>query len=73
MVLMHDRDFGMMAIAAKKPYFGIVFVRPGQISAEKTIETLNEILSLDIEPTPPFILVAERKPSGVQVRLRQKL
>ncbi|MCA9414024.1 MAG: DUF5615 family PIN-like protein [Candidatus Omnitrophica bacterium] len=72
-VLTHDRDFGTMAIAAKKPYFGIVFIRPGHISVEKTIETLDEILALDLEPIPPFILVAERKSSGVQIRLRQKL
>jgi hypothetical protein len=60
-VLTHDRDFGTLAIHAGEPYFGIVYLRPGHISAEFTWRTIAAIESTVESVEPPFIVVAERR------------
>lgn len=70
-VMTHDRDFGRLAILIRKPLHGIVFLRPGHIDPQFTIATLQAIDTHDLDLTPSFILVARRRGTHVQLRLRR--
>lgn len=70
-VLTHDSDFGALVIAAQESAFGIVYLRPGHLSPDFTIETLRAVFDLDLEVEPPFILVAKRGGEEVRIRLRR--
>lgn len=69
-VLTHDSDFGTLAIAAQEPIFGIVYLRPGHIQTEITVSTVRALLDQELDPQPPFIIVAVRSGSRVKIRLR---
>jgi len=69
-VLTHDSDFGRLAIAAGEPFREIVYIRPGHIRAEYTIQTLRALLSSDLNLTEPFLLVAVRCVNTVRIRVR---
>lgn len=69
-VLTHDSDFGGMAVIGAA-FKGIIYLRPGHIHADFTIQTLEAIRDNAPEVTPPFILVAERTGDTVKIRVRQ--
>ena len=69
-VLTHDSDFGGLALMGAK-FVGIIYLRPGHIRANFTIQTLEAIRDNAPEVTPPFILVAERTGDIVKIRVRQ--
>jgi len=58
-VLTHDGDFGTLALLGRRPVVGIVRVRPGHIQAQVTIEALDRLLALDLDPSPPFLVVVQ--------------
>lgn len=70
-VITHDRDFGTLAILAHEPVVGIVYLRPGHIDPNFTIETIEAVLKEAHDLTPPFILVAQRRDGHVSMRVRQ--
>ena len=70
-VVTHDRDFGTLAILAGEPVVGVVYLRPGHIDPNFTVESIEAALKEDHELTPPFILVVERKDGHVRMRVRQ--
>ena len=69
-VLTHDSDFGWMAVFGAT-FTVIIYLRPGHIRADFTIQTLEAIRDNAPEVTPPFILVAERTGDTVKIRVRQ--
>ncbi len=69
-VLTRDGDVGRLAIASGHPYVGIVFLRPGHIRVEFTMESLRAIASEARDVTPPFIVVAEHRGNTVRIRVR---
>lgn len=69
-ILTHDSDFGTLAIAAQKPIYGIVYLRPGHIRPEYTIGTLIVLFDQELDLTPPFIVVAKRNDECVKIRVR---
>ena len=69
-VLTHDADFGMLAIRAREPLVGVVYLRPGHFRATYTLETIAAIERAAIVVTPPFLLVAERRGEAVSIRAR---
>jgi len=69
-VLTHDADFGTLAIAQGAPVVGIVYLRPGHIGPEPTIDTLQHLFAVNPDLTPPFVLVARRTADRVAVRIR---
>ena len=69
-VLTHDSDCGTLAVAAGQPVRGIVYLRPGHIEAQFTVESLKAILKADLDLTPPFLLVAVRRGDVVTIRVR---
>jgi predicted nuclease of predicted toxin-antitoxin system len=70
-VLTHDSDFGTLAITQDEPFVGIIYLRPGHIRAEFTIQTLRTVAAQPLHVRPPFIVVAEQKAQSVQIRTRQ--
>jgi predicted nuclease of predicted toxin-antitoxin system len=58
-VLTHDGDFGTLALLGRRPVVGIVRVRPGHIRAQVTIDALDRLLALDLDPSPPFLVVVQ--------------
>ncbi len=69
-ILTHDADFGTLIIAQEKPFTGIIYLRPGHISAHYVLEVITAIASTPVDVEPPFIIVAERKADTVKVRIR---
>jgi predicted nuclease of predicted toxin-antitoxin system len=72
-VLTQDSDFGLLAIRAGEPFTGILYLRPGHITAAFTIETLRTVEISPIDFVPPFIAVAERRENETRVRVRRHL
>ena len=70
-VLTHDSDFGTLTIAQGEPFTGIVYLRPGHIRPEFTVETLEAITAQPLDVQPPFIVVAARSEQIVRIRVRQ--
>ncbi len=52
-------------------FVGILYLRPGHIKAEFTIQTLKAIRDREVDVTPPFIVVAERTADNVKIRIRK--
>jgi len=69
-VLTHDSDFGGLALMGAE-FVGILYLRPGHIKAEFTIQTLRAIRDREVDVTPPFIVVAERTADNVKIRIRK--
>ena len=72
-VLTHDSDFGKLVIAGQRPFFGIVYIRPGHFDAQPTCETLAALLDSAPDVTPPFVVVAQRRGERVRIRIRRIL
>ena len=70
-VLTHDSDFGGLVILNEQSFVGIVYLRPGHIQAEFTIETIRTLFEQVKDVQIPFIIVAERSRENVRIRLRQ--
>ncbi len=69
-VVTHDADFGRLAVLARQPLVGVVFLRPGHIDPQFTMDTIKSVLAGEFDLTPPFILVAKRVHDTVAVRIR---
>jgi predicted nuclease of predicted toxin-antitoxin system len=69
-LLTHDGDFGSLVVLNGEPVVGIVYLRPGHIDPQFTIDTINAVLAADPDVTPPFLLVAKRAGTQVQIRVR---
>ena len=71
-IVTHDSDFGTLAVTGGEPHHGIIYLRPGHIRPEFTIETLQTLFAQDLEVAPPFIIVAVRSGGQVRIRIRQR-
>lgn len=69
-VVTHDSDFGTLAILQGEPIIGILFLRPGHIDPQFSIETLKSLLASNPDISPPFVVVAKRSGNIVTVRVR---
>ncbi len=70
-VVTHDRDFGTLAVLAGETLVGIVYLRPGHMDPQFTIETVDAALRKGPEVSPPFILVVERRDDRLRMRIRR--
>lgn len=70
-IVTHDSDFGTLAMLGGEPVIGILYLRPGHVDAQFTIETINTVLQSDPDIAPPFVLVARRSGVTVSMRVRQ--
>ncbi len=69
-VITHDLAFGRSAIRGDAPFVGIIYLRPGHVSAAFVLAIVDALRVSPLEVQPPFIVVAERRETTVRVRLR---
>jgi len=69
-IITQDSDFGRLVKLDKIPFTGIIYLRPGHISASFHIQTFEAILEAVATLNPPFILVAENKGNKIKIRMR---
>ncbi len=68
-ILNHDSDFGTLAMLQGEPVIGIVYLRPGHIRGEFTIQIIKTLIYQPIVVQPPFIIVAVFNRGNVQIRV----
>jgi predicted nuclease of predicted toxin-antitoxin system len=66
-VLTHDSDFGTLTIMNKRPFFGIVYLKPGHIEPHYTIDSIKAVLEIENFVSPSIITVRN---TGTQIRIR---
>jgi predicted nuclease of predicted toxin-antitoxin system len=71
-VLTHDGDFGTLVVQGGEPYIGIVYLRPGHISATFIEDIIAAIESTAPDVEPPFLIVAERRADVARIRVRSE-
>lgn len=69
-VVTHDVAFGRSAIRTGTSFVGIIYLRPGHISAAFVLAVIDALRASTVEVQPPFIVIAERQQSAVRVRAR---
>ena len=69
-MITHDLAFGRSAIRAGTPFIGIVYLRPGHISAGFVLDVIDTLRTSATDVEPPFLAVAERRGKRVRVRVR---
>jgi predicted nuclease of predicted toxin-antitoxin system len=70
-VLTHDSDFGTLVIAEGKPFMGIVYLKPGHILPQFTLQSLDAVFDEIDFIENPFIIVAKNNGITTRVRVRQ--
>lgn len=70
-VVTHDADFGKLVYTQAIDFTGILYLRPGHISAAFHISTLQTLLQTNPQIEAPFIVVAENTGSTVKIRIRK--
>ncbi len=65
-MITHDSDFGLLAITKNQPFIGIIYIRPGDIQAEKTIDQLEKFIHAKIVLRPQFMIVIQE----AKIRIR---
>ena len=69
-VLTHDLAFGRSAMRVGTSFVGVIYLRPGRISAAFVLEIVDALRASTVDVQPPFIAVAERQQTTVRVRVR---
>ena len=57
----HDVAFGKADLRAAAPFIGIIYVRPGHISAAFVLAVIDALRESAIDVQSPFVVVAERR------------
>ena len=70
-VVTHDSDFGQLVIADGKPFIGIIYLKPGHILPNFTIQSLEAIFAEIDFIENPFIIVAKHLGNTTKIRVRQ--
>ena len=69
-VVTQDSDFGTLIFRDQSDFFGVIYLRPGHESPDTHIQSFEAILTVEVELSPPFIIVAENLGDRVKVRVR---
>lgn len=69
-IFTQDSDFGKLAFIEKQAFIGIVYLRPGHFTAAAHVQTLLAIVQQQLQPAPPFIIVASNKMGKISMRVK---
>lgn len=69
-IFTHDSDFGKMIYTQSAQFVGIIYLRPGHFQSHVHLNTLEKIISQEMDFVPPFILVAENNQTTIRLRLK---
>ncbi len=72
-IITHDTDFGHIIFTERVPFTGIIYLQPGHIESQFTIQSLQQLFGSDIELIQPFIVVAEHKRNEIKIRVRNSI
>jgi predicted nuclease of predicted toxin-antitoxin system len=72
-IITHDTDFGHIVFTEKVPFTGIIYLQPGHIKAEFTIQSLQQLFSSEIELIEPFMIVVEHREDEIKIRVRNSI
>ena len=72
-VISHDTDFGQIVFTQKIPFIGIIYLKPGHLVSEYTIQSLKTIFATQSELIPPFMVIAEHKGLHIKLRIRNAI
>lgn len=70
-MISQDSDFGTLVFRDQKPFYGILYLRPGHASPSVHIDSLRAVLEANLDFATSFLLVAENTGQMVRLRLRQ--
>lgn len=70
LVVTHDSDFGTLVIGQHHPVIGIVYLRPGHIDSQFTIQSIGVLLNQSLELPASFIIAVRRTGVDVAIRMR---
>ena len=68
-IVTHDLGFGKVEIRGGASFVGIIYLRPGHISAAFILAMIDALRESSIDVQPPFIVVAERRQTTTRVRV----
>lgn len=69
-IVTHDLAFGKVEIRDGASFVGIIYLRPGHISAAFVLAIIDALRESSIDVQPPFMVVAERRQTTIRVRVR---
>ena len=69
-ILTHDSDFGTLAVIGNHAFKGIIYIRPGHITGDFSIETIKSLFSQNLDFTERTIIIAQRQNDEVKIRIR---
>jgi predicted nuclease of predicted toxin-antitoxin system len=69
-IITQDSDLGNILFQLGLQNSGVIFLRPGHVSSEHVIRSLEKLFSADIDAKIPFILVGDSKQDIFKIRLR---
>jgi predicted nuclease of predicted toxin-antitoxin system len=69
-IITQDSDLGTILFKLGLQNAGVIFLRPGHVSSERVIQSLEKLFSAEIDAAIPFILVGDAKLDTFKIRLR---
>lgn len=69
-IITQDSDLATILFQLGLQNAGVIFLRPGHVSSERVIESLEKVFAADIDTKIPFILVGDAKKDVFKIRLR---
>ena len=69
-VVTHDSDSGTLVAKNHSLVIGIVYLRPGHVDIQFTIESIQALMSQTSELPARFVIVVKRTGDDVTIRLR---
>jgi predicted nuclease of predicted toxin-antitoxin system len=72
-VVTHDLAFGRAAVQTSGQLVGIIYLRPGHISATFVLGLIDGLRRSAIDVSSPFVLVAERRDDAAFASARNRL
>lgn len=69
-IISQDSDFGTLIFRDAMEVRGVIYLRPGHESPEVHLQTMEAILSANLDLSAPFMLVGENQGGFVKIRLR---
>jgi len=69
-VVTHDSDFGSLTVGQNQHVIGILYLRPGHIDSQFTIDSIRLLLNHSLELPSSFVIAVRRAGFDVTIRVR---
>lgn len=72
-IITHDTDFGHIVFTEKIFFYGIIYLQPGHIKSQFTIDSLTHLFNSEVDLIAPFIIIVENKLNEIKIRVRNSI